>query len=234
MRSRNVRTILSGTGGFTLVEIMIVMAITSSLIVVAFTGQHALEERASFDNDINATLQDLSYARTDALANVNDVGSGQTLHSAFAGGAVEVSGTAFNFDTTRSGGDMTALDTIYAIYNAAGNLVRYDDNPYGNAPSCNASGQAPDCAGHEEYFDSLSTQVYTLSRVSGTPLTGSQVLFINTDNGLKVCTSYNLSATYTAVCAASAGTIDLTLKNIDGYTSTIEVNGSSGIAKRLN
>jgi prepilin-type N-terminal cleavage/methylation domain-containing protein len=237
MHLLNSRKILSSARGFTLVEITLVLAITSSLIAIAFTGQHALEERASFDASINTTLQDLSYARTDALANVNLVGNqtgpGNTLHS-YAGGPVEVSGAAFTFDTTRSEGDITALDTIYAIYNAAGNLSSYSNNPYGNSPACNQTGQAPDCAAHEEYFSPLTTPNYTLKKVGGGVLTGAQVLYINTGDGLKVCTAYDDTSSYAATCAASAGTIDVVITNIDGYSSTIEINGSSGVAKRLN
>jgi Tfp pilus assembly protein FimT len=237
MRLPNRLKNLSDTGGFTLVEITLVLAITSSMIAIAFTGQHALEERASFDAAINSTLQDLSYARTDALANVNLVGSqtgpGDTLHS-YSGGPVEVSGTAFSFDTTRTGGDLGALDTIYAIYNSGDDLTAYTDNPYGNSPACDDPGQATDCAGHEEYFSALPTSDYTLKKVGGGVLTGAEVLFINTDNGLKVCTAYTNTATYANDCSSSAGTIDLVLTNLDGYSSTIEINGSSGIAKRVN
>jgi Tfp pilus assembly protein FimT len=235
MTKNSTNKILSAAGGFTLVEITLVMAITSLLLLVALTGQHQLETRASFDADINATIQDLSYARNYALTNVNQVGTGQTLVS-YTGGPITVAGAAFILDTAHANQDMGSLQTIYALYDASDNLIRYDNNPYGNAPACNAVNQSPDCAAHEEYFSSLNTTVYSMHTTGspGSPLTSSEVLFINTGSGIKVCTAYTDTQTFANDCATSQGTIDIVISSTDGYSSTIEIDGSSGIAKRIN
>lgn len=62
--------------GFTLIEIVLVMAISGMLFVIALAGQRDLRDRAQFDASINQIVSNISDARNEALANVNLDGTG--------------------------------------------------------------------------------------------------------------------------------------------------------------
>jgi prepilin-type N-terminal cleavage/methylation domain-containing protein len=99
--------------GFTLIEIILVVSISSLLIIIAFVGQRQLREQARFDAAINKVLQEISYARNYALSNVNEIGSGNIPGTLVAGATIEFEGPSFY---------RTEIETIYGKAGSAGNL----------------------------------------------------------------------------------------------------------------
>jgi prepilin-type N-terminal cleavage/methylation domain-containing protein len=64
------------SGGFTLIEVTIVLAITASMVAIIFSGQGAVVGGAKFSNTINEVVSDLQAVRNSAATSDNTAGSG--------------------------------------------------------------------------------------------------------------------------------------------------------------
>jgi prepilin-type N-terminal cleavage/methylation domain-containing protein len=203
--------------GFSLIELILVMAITSSLVVIAFVGQRGLRARAQFDADVDKVVANVAQARNEATAGVNVVGDGVGNPSSGCGGGTGYifAGLALTADNANPGG-----------------VFKVD---YYEAGPTSAGGPAPSNAC---VFDSRTISLPSSLLVSGT---GSRVLFVRTKNGgLAVCPVSDLAkdvlpAFEAGACTVGLGSLPylLTLTDSDGHSSQLNID-SSGLAKRLN
>jgi prepilin-type N-terminal cleavage/methylation domain-containing protein len=221
--------ILKSESGFTLVELIIVMAISGSLLSIAFVGQRALRSRAQFDATVEKVVSTVSSARTQAVAGVNisstaTVGTGvdkcvggQPLSTV---NPVVFAGTSWTIDSTGS-------NTVFTIdsYKARPGLASPAD-------ACVFDTEAIGLPTDVQ----LSAPAANVGKISG-------MLFVRTNTGgLEVCpaAARGSSNAYennvrnffqNATCAN--GALSLTLKDLDGHTADIRID-TSGLAQRLN
>lgn len=75
------------SGGFTLIEISIVLAIISGLLIVAFVGQGQLRSKARFTDTVDRTVSALADARNKAnvTQNSREIGGGTDIDKVFFG-----------------------------------------------------------------------------------------------------------------------------------------------------
>jgi prepilin-type N-terminal cleavage/methylation domain-containing protein len=213
--------------GFTLVEVTLVMAITSTLLVLALIGYSSLIKRQRFDTAIAKTLQDLSYVRQFAISNINDTGHGTSKASLLVGASMEYQNQHLDNDHP-----LAEMEPIFAAEDSGGqpDYSTLSEIPLGSdAGLCNpaASDDGDEC--WERYFPTNDN--LTLASPNQTII----VIYVNTNNGLEVC--HELSGggvTLFDACADTAGaTFTFDITGSSGLTATIEVNGKSGIARRV-
>lgn len=87
--------------GFTVVEITVVLAIMSALVILAFIGQGQIRANARFTDTVDRTVSALSKAQNDANTTVNfdtDLSRGKRINEVFFGvSMVAASPTSFSF-----------------------------------------------------------------------------------------------------------------------------------------
>jgi|GEM_PF-2930935 len=217
--------------GFTLVEIILVMAISASLASIAFIGQRALRSRAQFDSNIEKLVSSVSSAQTQAVAGVNSTNLGTigTGVDKCAGGPgpsvanpVVFAGTSWTVDSTGASVVFT-IDSYKAIPGLPGSPP---------PAACVFTSQAIGLPAGVQ----VSAPAASVGQVSG-------MLFVRTSSGLlDVCPAAIKSSANAfqntarqsfenATCVN--GTLNLTLKDLDGHTADIRVD-ASGLARRLN
>jgi prepilin-type N-terminal cleavage/methylation domain-containing protein len=234
---RQAKLSLTAKNGFTLIELILVMAITSLLAVIAFKGQGAVQGRARFDAAITQTVQDINYTRNYALSNVNEAGQGNKLVGP-TGGPTEFVGASMVFNPAQPNGDLTLYDAVFELDNAGGGFNTYSDNPYG---SMGNPGQAVDGAATENIFTTLSTAGYTIW--NATPavwvsVPAIDIVYLNSSGQITVCPAFTITQTYSWECSAAnpnfGKVMDIGIKSSDGYKSTIQIDPVTGYATRLN
>jgi prepilin-type N-terminal cleavage/methylation domain-containing protein len=208
-----VATVRQREAGFSLVELILVMAITSSLVVIAFVGQRGLRSRAQFDAAIDKVVATIADAHSQATAAVNLVGTGKGVLACVGGPAgtpaapYVFAGVAWSADNAVPGGPLK-LDYYEAL---PGTIA---------------------C--------SYQTQAISLpSAVSVT--TGGRELFVRDNTGgLSICpvpdlATNVLSSFQNGACTApvAPGSLTLTFTDADGHSSQVKID-ASGLAKRLN
>ena len=67
---------ISKQSGYTLIELMLVLAISGSLLGVAFISQRSLRSQAAFDATINKVVATIADAHNQATAGINTQGDG--------------------------------------------------------------------------------------------------------------------------------------------------------------
>lgn len=210
-----------GQKGFTLIEIVLVLAISGMLFVIAFAGQRELRDRAQFDASVNKIVSSIADARNEAIANVNLDGAGDGSTNVPGCPSTPIvtvfSGTSWTADNRLAG---TPLDMEYwktdIVGSAGSNSCKFQDQSIGMPWS------------------------------SVTVTANTRVLFIRNDlGGLTVCkvnssnnsqaderSSFNARACAAPATAIVAGTpLRLFFNDGVGHTAEVDVD-SSGLASR--
>ncbi|HEX3082446.1 MAG TPA: type II secretion system protein [Candidatus Saccharimonadia bacterium] len=205
--------------GFTLVELVLVLAISGSLLVMAFIGQRGLRSRAQFDADVNKLVSSIADAHNQSTAAVNIDGPG---------------------DGTQNCATTVVANANYVFAGVAWSGL---DNAAGSTFSMTFYA-ADRTAGTACVFDTRTIAVQSDKiRVNPAPGTGvAKSLFVRDDSGgLNVCAvtaaATNVLTSFQAGgCAGGAvanTALVINLSDADGHTSQIQVD-PSGLAKRIN
>ncbi len=198
--------------GFSLLELILVMAITASLMLVAFVGQRALRSQAQFNGAVDKIVSTVAEAHSEAAAGVNIVGTGDGTAGCggLGSGQYVFAGVSWTADNSLAAG-LLRIDY-------------YEANP--GVAAC--------------VFDSRSVSLPAGMQVNATnpPATqGGRVLFVRgSDGGVMACTAADLSTDVVGVFAAgscTAGSLTLTFEDGDGHSSQVTID-QSGLAKRDN
>lgn len=210
-----------GQAGFSLVELVIVMAITGSLAVIAFAGQRGLRSRAQFDAGIDRMVASIDDIHNQSTAGVNVKGNGNgstTCGGGPAAGKYIFAGTAWSAVDSPTGA--TFRVDYYAAYRGP------------TPPALTAC-----------IFETQTVSFAPVMRVNASlPVTGriGRVLFVRNDSGgINVC---QVTSTATdpipsfrsGSCTAGAvgnTTQTMTITNPDGYSSQVQID-PSGLARR--
>jgi len=219
------------SSGFTLIEIVLVFAISGLLFIIAFAGQRQLRDRAGFDASINQIVQDINYARNYAISNVNEIGTGNDTKDLYVGANIEWDENHIN-----EGFPLTEVEPLYTgadssgdpIWNTISNWPPHAtlaDCPNSQHPSEPGPGQA--C--HEIFF----TTNDDISMVGDSKI---NVYFVNQGNGLHICSDVNYQyPSIAAACSAAPGApIKIGFKDSAGFKATIQIDSNSGLAHRIN
>ena len=222
--------IFKSESGFTLIELIVVMAISASLVSIAFIGQRSLRGQAQFDSNVEKLVSSVSSAQTQAVAGVNitNLGTIGTGVDKCAGGPGPSAANPVVFAGTSWTADSTGANVVFTIDS-------YKAIP-GLAPSPSAA-----CVFNSQAIAlptgvQISAPAANVGKVSG-------MLFVRTSSGgLDVCPAAPAGSAAAfqnamrvsfenATCVN--GTVSLTLKDLDGHTSDIRID-ASGLARRLN
>jgi prepilin-type N-terminal cleavage/methylation domain-containing protein len=211
---------IKNQAGFTLIELMLVMAISAALVVLVFAGQRGLRSQAQFDADVNKLVSTLADAHNESTAAINLAGPGDgsrdCLSNPVAGNNYEFAGVAWG-GTDAPGGGVYSM-TFYAADRTASPQI-----------ACS--------------FNVVPISVPSGIRINQAPGSGvAKSLFVRDEiGGLSVCAvtsaATNVLPSFAAgSCVAGAigsTALVLNLSDADGHTSVVQVD-PSGLAKRIN
>jgi prepilin-type N-terminal cleavage/methylation domain-containing protein len=204
--------------GFTLIEVMIVLALSGLMLVLAFAGQHQLIARSRFDGEINKMIQDIAYARNYSNANVNIDGTGDRTDAVLAG-------VGYELDNGHANGQLAELEPVYCDPDDCSNT--YDDVPAHNQSLCPRLSADHEC--FEEFFDSGDLKLVGHSSI--------EIIYLNTaTRGIRICDPIiDGSQTIGPACQTNgAGSVVFTVQDGNGFTTDISIDATSGLARRLN
>ena len=197
--------------GFTLIEVILVMAISSSLLLVAFVGQGQLRAQAQFDAAVNKLISSIADAHNEATSGVNVVGTGDgtTACPTSVGTDFVFAGVAW---VATGPGDLR-MDYYKAIPQSAS-----------SADSCIFTNQK------------ISIPAPILVNIASAPsLQGGREIFVRKDNGgLDVCPIPNNTTNVADIFRAGAcaeGTLVLTITDGTGRKGQVTID-KSGLAQR--
>ena len=210
--------------GFTLVEIIIVLAITSSMLVIALAGQRQLRSSATFTAAVDKIIASIADARNQALSGVNATpGAGVGTIPASCvdsnGRAVPLAGTAYFAGTRWSTSALTTTQAIDTWLNTNNN---------GAAGACINATQR----------QIVGVPVALTVRQSTSATVGAQIVFLRRAGDIAVCTIpttvVDPSADYAnETCAAGQnGPMTLRVTDTDGNTALIKIDPATGLASR--
>jgi prepilin-type N-terminal cleavage/methylation domain-containing protein len=212
--------------GYTLVELMLVMAITGLLAVIAIVGQAQARRRAVFDEAVHKAVESMADARNEATAGINIVGNGEGTAPCPGGPNVGpnagpddpyvLAGTSWTADNSAVG-NIIKIDYYKTLPGGAACI--FDTKPVGMPPGLQVN-------------------------VTSQPSQIGRVLFVRTANGsLAVCAVTSLATNVlpsfqNGGCGAgtfipAAPTPFFTFRDDEGRTSKVEVE-QSGLARRTN
>lgn len=214
--------------GFTLVEIVIVFAITGLLILIAFAGQDQIRERSQFDSSVNQLVATVAEAKTDATAGFNNVDTGAT----------EGQGLGGSCPGGHAGDPNVFAGTVWSADSVGGVAVVTIDYYKAETDSVTKNLDGIACQ-----FDSTSVSVPYGVNVKNGGQPGGRIVFARNDSGnLDVCQITNMggypgSATTVfgnpdASCVQPAP-LPLTFFDAGGHTASVQID-DSGLARRLN
>ncbi len=202
----------SHQAGFSLIELILVMAITSSMVMIAFVGQRSLRSRTQFDAAVDKIVATVADAHNQSTAGVNTIGTGDGTVGCAGGppGQYVFAGVAWTADNSLPGSPIK-----YDFYEA---------NP--GVKACVFETQ--------EVTLPSSVQVDAGNPV---PLQGTRILFVRGNTGgLSVCPVVNLTTDVRPMFQAgtcASGAVTLTFSDTDGHVSHVTID-PSGLAKRLD
>lgn len=202
--------------GFTLVEIIVALAIASLLLVIAFSGQRGLRSRAQFDGTIDQVVASVATAHSKATAGVNTAGPGD--------GSKNCTGVVGGNDYVFAGVAWNAVD-------AAG-ITSITLDYYA------ATRKTPTAAC---IFSSDNITLPSSLRVD-VPGAMRRLLFVRDDFGsLNICKSSGSAGSSSAsfekgLCQGPSVIVSthiLTFSDAEGHKAQVQID-PGGLAKRLN
>lgn len=224
--SINIRTMKNA--GFTLIEVTLVMALSSLMLVTIFAGQQQLQDEARFDAAVDSMIQEIAYARNYAMSGVNEMGAGNDPN-------VVLAGQAFDFDNANPPNfPLTEIKPLYDVPDANGDfdMTTLSDWPTGEAASACPAAQHPNdpntCKETFFHLPDIGMTVQNAQHVA--------IYFVNTGaGGLKICRDVGMvyEPIPTACSTTGGAPIDIVLQDSAGFSATIQVDAYSGFAKRL-
>jgi prepilin-type N-terminal cleavage/methylation domain-containing protein len=214
--------------GFTLIEVVIVFAITGMLILIAFTGQDAIRQRAQFDSAVNQLVATVAEAKTDAMAGYNNVDTGATSGQGLGG----------TCPGGHAGDPNVFAGTVWSADSVGGVAVVTIDYYKAETDSVTKNLDGVSCR-----FDSTSVTVPYQVDVSDGAQPGGRIVFARNDTGnLVVCQITNMggypgSATNvfgdpSANCV-QPGPLAMKFFDTGGHSADVQID-DSGLARRLN
>jgi prepilin-type N-terminal cleavage/methylation domain-containing protein len=205
--------------GFTLIELILVTAISGMLLTIAFAGQRGLRARAEFDATINKVVASAAAARNEAIAGVNTegLGDGETKCAGTPGppGDYVFAGTAWTADDSLPGSPVK-VDYYKAIRGGSGGGGGIND-------AC--------------IFYTREVFLPTRPTVDLLGGPGGRVLYVRSaDGGVVVCPVASVTIDVTADfaaggCQASTTQITFALSDGEGHSSSVLVD-KSGLPRR--
>lgn len=213
--------------GFTLIEVILVTAVSGLLLIIAFVGQHQLQAKARFDAGIDKIMQHIDYTRSYALSNVDESGNGNNPNIEYAGAAIE-------FEHQNLGlYQLTEIEPIYAAPDPSGNP---DPATLGNWPY-GLPNPSPECpaANHPEgNWECYEKFVGLPDDIDITGANDAEIYFIKTGHGLQVCHDVNAgSNTIPQACTINGqNSFTIQFKDSEGFTAKISVDGVTGYVHR--
>jgi len=215
--------------GFTLIELMIVLAISTALLGIVLAGQSELRSRSQFDGSVDKVVSSVVEARDQATAGVNLSTSSQAgtgvnacTNPGSPPGEYVFEGVVWSADNSRSG------SPFQFSYYEAGPLSSDHNTLAANAVACTF--------GTPESIGLLEPDVQV---DAGNPVgqQGGQVLFVRTSSGgLDVCfepLGVDPATIFAAGSCATGMPPTLNLSDLSGHTSSVTIN-ASGLAERNN
>lgn len=226
------------SAGFSLIELVLAMAISGMLFVIAFAGQRQLRDQARFDAGINQMLQDIAYTKNYGSSHVNDVGGGDSTLGTQAGAGFELDNTHIPAHP------LTEVEAVYGKDDSNGDV---DTSTIGvvwpplsvvtnNAlcPAVNHPDDNDECS--EEFLNNPDPDL-RVTKVNGASRTAVAVYYVNTSMGLRICHDTGpgwAPNVHTACNPFDTTPIDiLVTDSATGYSATIEIDPQTGLAKRL-
>lgn len=220
------KVLMPDPSGFTLIEVVLVMALSSLLLMAVFAGQSQLRSQAQFDADIDKVVASIDYARNQASSGVNLTGNGDGMSGcAGAQGQTIFAGTVWQISNSFLPNAMTE--------------VKY----YKANPGVGGAGIAA-CVFQSQL---ISVPFSDISLSNSSPSSQGLIYAKTPTGGTIACnlsdasdTSLEVLETFeTGACAGGAtdldpsGTVTLNLTNSWQQTGAIQID-ASGLAKRIN
>lgn len=203
----------SNQQGFTLIEIVLVVAITGLLLSVAFMGQGQLRAQAHFDAAVNKIVSSVNNAHNLATSGVNYIGSGK--------GQGACPGAPVNGEYIFAGVAWTA-DGVSNI------RINYYKAVSQSTSANEACIFATDAV-------TVPTSVTIKSSIdTGAAAPGASELFIRSNDLMTVCPTSTSATVINAAFRSGVcpeGKLTLTIVDSDGRQAVVEVD-KSGLAQR--
>lgn len=223
------------TSGFTLVETVVVMAIIGLLFAFVFAGQGEIQARARFNAAVDQSVENINYARTEAVSNVNPPGNGKDAKTVQLGISIE-----FGNDHFGKGYPLEELSPIYAFVGADGepDYTNLYEMPFYGSAECNSADHPVDNDECWEQFLHLGDNLVTANPDPlGVPMDLVFIGYVHTATGLIVCHEEGPGYTGFTDACNNAGTpmqFNLVDQADSNLKATIQVDPETGFAKRLN
>lgn len=192
--------------GFTLMETIIVMAISMLLLSMVLVGQRGLRSRAQFDAAVNKLVATVADARTQATSGVNIVGAGDGSNGCLGGpaGQYVFAGVMWTADNSLPG---SPLKMEYYKANPGVVACKFQTQAIGlPAPLTVSSG---------------GRVMFVRNDQGGMSVCPTTSLAANGE----------LPSFRSGVC--STGSLTLQLSDADGHSSRVIID-ASGLARRVN
>ena len=197
----------SSQRGFTLIELILVIAISGALLSLALVGQGQIRAQAQFDASVNKIVSSINDAHNQATAGINSTGAGNGTNGCTSAPDYVFAGIAW----VATGPGQIRMDYYKAVPQST---------------------QANESCVFLTQGVSLPSPVRF--HVSDTVYQGEA--FLRSNDVLNVCpfdqTSGNVSAMFrSGICSAGNGQLTLNIYDSDGRTSQVVVD-RSGLAQR--